>query len=101
MDQLSFDDLLADTIKRDTTLISPLYKEILELLGSGISSALEISECLMTSGKISNERYSSNKPKAYPKVCSILDDLVQQRKVTFVEDKDKNDRIYHLLGHPY
>ena len=96
MDQLSFDDLLADTMKRDTSLISPLYKEILELLGSGISSALEISECLMKKGKISNERYSSNKPKAYPKVCSILDDLVQQGKITFVEDKDKNDRIYHL-----
>ena len=96
MDQLSFDDLLADTIKRDTSLISPLYKEILELLGSGISSALEISECLMKEGKISNERYSSNKPKAYPKVCSILDDLVQQGKIKFVEDKDKKDRIYHL-----
>ena len=96
MDQLSFEDLLADQIKNDTPLLSPLYKEILELLASDISSALEICEHLITEGKLANERYSSNKPKAYPKVCSTLDDMVQQGKIKFVEDKDKKDRIYHL-----
>jgi len=96
MDQLSFDDLLAAPMKSDVPLLSPLYKEILGLIKSDISSALEICERLIEEGKLSNERYSSNKPKAYPKVCSTLDDMVQQGKIKFVEDKDKKDRIYHL-----
>ena len=96
MDQLSFDDLLADPMKSNIPLISPLYKEILKFIESDISSALEICERLITEGKLSNERYSSNKPKAYPKVCSTLDDMVQQGKIKFVEDQDKKDRIYHL-----
>jgi Protein of unknown function (DUF3895) len=96
MNQLSFEDLLAPPMKSNAPLLSPLYKEILGLIESDISSALEMCERLIEEGKLSNERYSSNKPKAYPKVCSILDDMVQQGKIKFVEDKDKKDRVYHL-----
>ena len=69
------------------------------LLESDISSALEICESLINEGKLSNERYSSDKPKAYPKICSILDEMVQQEKIVLVEDQNKKDRIYRLKKH--
>jgi|SRR3954452_7260991 Protein of unknown function (DUF3895) len=99
MAQMTFFDLLTDPNKSTTPLLSPLYKEILVLLESDISSALEICECLIKEGKLSNERYSSHKPKAYPKVCSILDKMVQQEKVVFIEDQNKKDRMYRLKEH--
>jgi hypothetical protein len=96
MNQLSFDGLLADQNKMNTSLQSLLDNDLLELLESDLSSALEMCEHLIKEGKLSNERYSSNKPKAYPKVCAVLDDMVQQEKVLFVEEKGKGDRIYQL-----
>ncbi|KMY50180.1 DUF3895 domain-containing protein [Peribacillus loiseleuriae] len=97
MGQISFEDLFAEQAKekRESTP-TPLYKEILALIESEISSALEICECLIESGQVSNERYSSNKPKAYPKICSLLDEMVQQGNVIFIADKNKKDRIYRL-----
>jgi hypothetical protein len=96
MNQMTFFDLLNEPDRSATPLLSPLYKEILVLLESDISSALEICECLIKDGKLSNERYSTNKPKGYAKVCSTLDEMVQQEKVVFIEDKERKDRVYRL-----
>lgn len=96
MMQISFDDLLNEEKETDTPPPSPLYKEILGLLESQKTSTLEICECLINIGMISNERYSSNKPKQYPLVCSILEDMKQQGKVILVNENGKNDRFYQL-----
>jgi hypothetical protein len=96
--QITFDDLFAEDKKKveEKPKPSPLYNEICDLLQTGESSALEICEKLIASEKISSERFSSNKPKSYGKVCSILDSMVSQGNLLFVEDKDKKDRIYQL-----
>ncbi|WP_066418252.1 DUF3895 domain-containing protein [Sutcliffiella cohnii] len=98
MNQISFDDLFKEEQTKKSSSISKLQEAILELLESDITSALEICECLIKSGLISNERFSSNKPKDYPKVCLNLDEMVLQEKLEFVEDIEKTNRIYHLKG---
>jgi len=96
MDQISFDDLFTEEQTKKAPFYSHLHKSILELLESDISSALEICESLIKAGLISKDRFHSNKPKDYPKVCLILDELCKQGRVEFVEDKERKDRIYRL-----
>jgi len=96
LSQISFEDLLTEEKSIKATSPSRLYESILELLESDITSALEICECLIKTGLISNERFSSNKPKDYPEVCLILDEMVHQGRVELVEDKQKADKIYRL-----
>lgn len=93
MEQISFDDILTED-ESNKTIFSPLNNAMMKLLESNVTSAMDICEHLIKDGLLSAERFSTNKPKAYPKVCSILDELVQQDKVVFVEDRDKLDRIY-------
>ena len=98
MNQLSFDELFADGKKEVTKNPppSPLRNEIIAILESGETSALQICERLIFLGKISNDRFSTNKPKEYGKVCSILENLVVEGVLRFLEEKDKKDRIYEL-----
>lgn len=96
MSQLTFDELFAEDKKEiaETPVASPLQQDILGLVQSGETSALRICLSLIDSKKLPNELYSTGKPKAYGQVCSILDSLVHQGELLFVEDKDKKDRIY-------
>lgn len=80
--------------KLQTPNLSPLQKEIMAFIQAGETSALQICEKLIESGKLTKERFSTNKPKAYGRVCSILELLVSQGILVFVEDKDKKDRLY-------
>lgn len=91
MDQISFDDLFTDDSAKniETPVLSPLQHEIMALLESGETSALEICEKLISSGSILKERFSTNKPKEYGKVCSILEYFVSQGYLLFIEDVDK------------
>lgn len=95
MEQISFEDILTEE-DSNKTFFSPLHNALMELLESNVTSVMDICEHLINNGLLSAERFSTNKPKAYPKVCSILDELVQQDKVVFVEDRDRLDRIYRL-----
>lgn len=98
--QISFEELLFTEIQEDiqkTPPVSPLQQVIVELLQSNMTSALQICEVLIKEGKLKDERFSSNKPKSYPKICSIIDALVSKELVQFVEDQDKKDRIYKWL----
>ncbi|QCJ45519.1 DUF3895 domain-containing protein (plasmid) [Bacillus sp. S3] len=99
MNQISFDDLFAEVKKEtiDTPTLTPLQHEVMDLIQSGKTSALEICEKLIESGKLSNERYTTNKPKAYGKVCSILESFVVDGTLKFIEDKDKKDRTYEKV----
>jgi hypothetical protein len=96
LNQISFDDLFTEEKKEvnETRALSPLHLQVLNLVESGQDSALQLCELLIKSGELSNERYSTNKPKAFGKVCSILEDLVSQGTLIFIEDKDRKDRIY-------
>lgn len=98
MNQISFDDLFAENTKKveETPPLSPLQRDIYSLLESGVTSAMLICEKLIQEGKLSSNCFSTNKPKAYPHVCSVLEGLVQQGKIKFIEDKDKLDRIYKI-----
>ncbi len=96
LNQLTFEELLGEEKTKKNPPSSPLYSSIRKLLESGVSSALEMCECLIKEGLLSNERYSSNKPKDYPEVCLVLDEMVRQDKVELLEVKEKNDRIYQL-----
>lgn len=98
MNQISFDDLFAEETKKveETPPLSLLQRYIYSLLESGETSAMQICEKLIQKGKLPSGRFSTNKPKAYPQLCSILEDLVQQGKLLFIEDKDKHDRIYNF-----
>ncbi len=69
----------------------------MSLLDSGETSALEICEKLIELGLISTKRFSTNKPKDYGQVYSILESLVLQGTVKFIEDKEKQDRIYEIV----
>jgi hypothetical protein len=51
---------------------------------------------LIEQNKISADRYSSDKPKDYNKVCFILDNLAMKEKLLLVEARKKTDRIYQL-----
>ncbi|WP_214482961.1 DUF3895 domain-containing protein [Bacillus sp. SM2101] len=99
MSQITFDDLFSskqENVKNEPSPNTPLYLEILDLLESGYTSTIEICEFLIESGKVSKDRYTTNKPKVYVEVCSILDNMVKQEKVSFIEDNQKKDRIYQL-----
>ena len=58
--------------------LSPLQKDILELINSEEISALELCEQLIRAGKISDERFTTNKPKAYGQVCLLLEGFVKE-----------------------
>ncbi|MCM3216724.1 DUF3895 domain-containing protein [Niallia taxi] len=99
MNQISFDDLFQEEKKLETTisnLPSPLQNDILELFRKGETSALAICEHLIKLGKYTDERFSTNKPKAYGKVCLALDKMTRDGLLIFVEDMDKKDRTYKL-----
>ncbi|GKU84115.1 MULTISPECIES: DUF3895 domain-containing protein [Niallia] len=99
MSQISFDDLFKEEKKQENTISeipSPLQNDILELFRKGETNALSICEHLIKLGKFSDERFSTNKPKAYGKVCLALDKMTRDGLLIFVEDIDKKDRIYKL-----
>lgn len=98
LNQISFDELFGEEKPKKSPLSSSLHKPILTLLESGVTSVMEMCDYLIKERLLSNERFSSNKPKEYPKVCFILDEMVQQGIVELVEDKDRTDRIYKLKG---
>ncbi|PEB54564.1 hypothetical protein COO03_04805 [Bacillus sp. AFS098217] len=97
MNQISFEDLFDEENKESTEIpapCSPLQKDILDLISSGEISALQLCEKLILSGRIPNERYTTNKPKAYAQICSILEDFVSQGTLIFINDEEKKDRVY-------
>jgi len=99
MSQISFDDLFQEEKKLEHTISdipSPLQNDILELFRKGETNALSICEHLIKLGKFPDERFSTNKPKAYGKVCLALDKMTRDGQLIFVEDIDKKDRIYKL-----
>ncbi|ACK62241.1 DUF3895 domain-containing protein [Bacillus thuringiensis] len=104
MNQISFEDLfeeekekveVAEVCKVPAPL-SPLQKDILELIDSEEISALELCERLIRSGKIPDERFTTNKPKAYGQVCLLLEGFVTEGKLIFIKDDEKRDRVYKL-----
>lgn len=101
MNQISFEDLFEEEkekveVAEIPVLLSPLQKAILELLNSKEISALELCERLIRSGKIPDERFTTNKPKAYGQVCLILEGFVKEGKLIFIKDDEKRDRVYKL-----
>lgn len=103
MNQISFEDLFEEENKREKVEVadipaplSPLQKAILELVDSEEISALELCEQLIRTGKISDERFTTNKPKAYGEVCLVLEGFVKEGKLIFVKDDEKRDRVYKL-----
>ncbi|MED3962843.1 DUF3895 domain-containing protein [Niallia taxi] len=99
MSQISFDDLFLEEKKLENTIKripSPLQNDILDLFHKGETSALAICEHLIKLGKYSDERFSTNKPKDYGKVCLVLDSMANEGLLVFVEDLDKKDRTYNL-----
>ncbi|ARC32567.1 hypothetical protein IEK_02268 [Bacillus toyonensis] len=101
MNQISFEDLFEEEkekveVAEIPVLLSPLQKAILELLNSEEISALELCERLIRSGKIPDERFTTNKPKAYGQVCLILEGFVKEGKLIFIKDDEKRDRVYKL-----
>lgn len=97
MDQISFDNLFEEEhTNSSSSSLSPLHKNILTILETNINSALEICERLINDGLLSNDRFSTNKPKDYPKICAIMDEMVQQGTLLFIEDKDRSDRLYRI-----
>lgn len=104
MNQISFEDLFEEEKKRWRELryvrYQPLYhhqkKDILELIDSEEISALELCERLIRSGKIPDERFTTNKPKAYGQVCLLLEGFVTEGKLIFIKDDEKRDRVYKL-----
>ncbi|PGB04569.1 DUF3895 domain-containing protein [Bacillus toyonensis] len=101
MNQISFEDLFEEEKEKVEVAeipvpLSPLQKAILELLNSEEISALELCERLIRSGKIPDERFTTNKPKAYGQVCLILEGFVTEGKLIFIKDDEKRDRVYKL-----
>ncbi|OIK09584.1 DUF3895 domain-containing protein [Bacillus sp. MUM 13] len=99
MNQISFESLLFEdnkTVEPPPPLSSPLENFILTLISKGQISARDICEQLIEQNKISTERYSTDKPKDFHKVCKILDGFVVQGKLSLSEDKEKTDRIYKV-----
>ncbi|RHW36012.1 DUF3895 domain-containing protein [Neobacillus notoginsengisoli] len=97
MSQLTFDDLFADEkqiVAASPSPLSSIQLDILELINEEQISVMDICEKLIKSGKISKERFSTNKPKEYVKVCFALEGLVNDGELIFVEDIEKKDRIY-------
>ncbi|MBX0352749.1 DUF3895 domain-containing protein [Bacillus toyonensis] len=101
MNQISFEDLFEEEKEKVEVAeipvpLSPLQKAILELLNSEEISALELCERLIRSGKIPDERFTTNKPKAYGQVCLILEGFVKEGKLIFIKGDEKRDRVYKL-----
>lgn len=99
MSQISFDDLFKEEKKQENTILdipSPLQNDILELFRKGETSALAICEHLIKQGKYTDERFSTNKPKAFGKLCLVLDKMVNTGHLIFIADLDKKDRTYKL-----
>ncbi|WP_226603724.1 DUF3895 domain-containing protein [Bacillus cereus] len=105
MNQISFEDLFEDEkenkqekveVAEIPAPLSTLQKDILELMDSEEISALELCEQLIRSGKISDERFTTNKPKAYGQVCLALEGFVTEGKLTFVKNDEKRDRVYKV-----
>ncbi|QWU45850.1 DUF3895 domain-containing protein [Bacillus sp. NP247] len=101
MNQISFEDLFEEEkekveVSEIPVPLSPLQKAILELLNSEEISALELCERLIRSGKIPDERFTTNKPKAYGQVCLILEGFVTEGKLIFIKNDEKRDRVYKL-----
>ena len=103
MNQISFEDLFEEENEKEKVEVadilvplSPLQKDILELVDSEGISALELCEQLIRSGKISDERFTTNKPKAYGQVCLLLEGFVKEGKLIFVKSDEKRDRVYKL-----
>ncbi|EEM08429.1 MULTISPECIES: DUF3895 domain-containing protein [Bacillus] len=99
MNQISFEDLFAENVvevSETKVPLSPLQKDILELINSEEISALQLCEKLILSGKISNERFTTDKPKAFGQVCLILEDFVAEGKLTFIKSDEKRDRLYKM-----
>lgn len=101
MNQISFEDLFEEEKEKVEVAeipvpLSPLQKAILELLNSEEISVLELCERLIRSGKIADERFTTNKPKAYGQVCLILEAFVKEGKLIFIKDDEKRDRVYKL-----
>ncbi|EJR64516.1 hypothetical protein IIO_01840 [Bacillus cereus VD115] len=101
MNQISFEDLFEEEKEKVEVAeipvpLSPLQKAILELLNSEEISVLELCERLIRSGKITDERFTTNKPKAYGQVCLILEGFVKEGKLIFIKDDEKRDRVYKL-----
>ncbi|MGE6593478.1 DUF3895 domain-containing protein [Bacillus mycoides] len=105
MNQISFEDLFEEEkenkkekveVAEIPVPLSPLQQDILELFNSEEISALELCEQLIRAGKISDERFTTNKPKAFGQVCLILEGFVTERKLTFIKNDEKRDRVYKL-----
>ncbi|HDR7951116.1 TPA: DUF3895 domain-containing protein [Bacillus toyonensis] len=101
MNQISFEDLFEEEKEKVEVAeipvpLSPLQKAILELLNSEEISVLELCERLIRSGKIPDERFTTNKPKVYGQVCLILEGFVKEGKLIFIKDDEKRDRVYKL-----
>ncbi|PEZ06740.1 hypothetical protein CN326_09775 [Bacillus sp. AFS018417] len=100
MNQISFEDLFDENVVEATEIevpLSPLQKDVLELLNSEEISALELCEQLIRSGKIPDERFTTDKPKAYGEVCLILEGFVTKGKLTFIKNDEKRDRVYKII----
>ncbi|OQR57151.1 DUF3895 domain-containing protein [Bacillus sp. CDB3] len=105
MNQISFEDLFEDEkenkqekveVAEIPAPLSPLQKDILELMNAEEISALELCEQLIRAGKISDERFTTNKPKAYGQVCLLLEGFVTEGKLTFIKNDEKRDRVYKV-----
>ncbi|QWG64308.1 DUF3895 domain-containing protein [Bacillus mycoides] len=105
MNQISFEDLFEEEkenkkekveVAEIPVPLSPLQQDILGLFNSEEISALELCEQLIRAGKISDERFTTNKPKAFGQVCLILEGFVTEGKLTFIKNDEKRDRVYKL-----
>ncbi|WP_002146697.1 DUF3895 domain-containing protein [Bacillus cereus] len=101
MNQISFEDLFEEEKEKVEVAeipvpLSPLQQDILGLFNSEEISALELCEQLIRAGKIPDERFTTNKPKAYGKVCLILEGFVTEEKLTFIKNDEKRDRVYKM-----
>ncbi|WP_283750448.1 DUF3895 domain-containing protein [Bacillus cereus] len=103
MNQISFEDLFEEEKEKEKVEVaeipaplSPLQKDILGLFNSEEISALELCEQLIRAGKISDERFTTDKPKAYGQVCLLLEGFVKEGKLIFVKSDEKRDRVYKV-----
>ncbi|MGE6345634.1 DUF3895 domain-containing protein [Bacillus mycoides] len=105
MNQISFEDLFEEEkgnkkekveVAEIPVPLSPLQQDILGLFNSEEISALELCEQLIRAGKIPDERFTTNKPKAYGQVCLLLEGFVKEGKLVFVKSDEKRDRVYKL-----